>query len=122
MSDQSPNTHRAFWGLFTASDAELRHRAADLRSRGRAQYVWHYGVLAVALPIAGVAATFLTLMTSDQPPVIEDAMPRWLGWVVVLLPLGMAVGVSWGLLMWRLFVRDWFPLLDAEQRGVPPAT
>ena len=84
--------------------------------------MWHYGLLAVGLPIVGAAATVLTLMTSGQPPVIEDAMPRWLGWVAVLLPVGMVVGGSWGLLMWRLFERDWFRLLNAEHRGIPPAT
>lgn len=93
-----------------------RVMAAQIRERGRFDYVLRYGVLRIGLGVAvlGWALLMLAAPMRGTRPLGTDAVPPWMQWLLVALSVGAAVGVAWGLWIWGVYERRWFPLLDAD--------
>ena len=94
-------------------------RAENIRSEGRLRYVITAGVLRMGLLVA-LAVLGIGVTVADTPPLpillggSESRLVRWLPFAVLA---GLCVGTLWGLWFWRVYERQWFPLLDAESRS-----
>lgn len=101
------------------TEAQLKRRREDvviIRARGRRHFIVLRGILGFGLPwsIFMAAGAFFTSAYSYRAPYVSQALPRWLGWLLFVLPFGLLAGAGWGWYMWRMFERkNWF---------LPPAT
>lgn len=96
-----------------------REMAAQIRRRGRVDYVLRYGVLRIGVGVAMLVWLLLMLAapTRDMRPLGTDVAPAWAQWLLVSLLVGAAAGVVWGFWIWGVYERRWFPLLDGESRS-----
>ncbi len=122
MVDKTGDTRRELEEHTKRLNAARLSAARDVRARGRAQYVWRTGILRVGLPVALLGALILARVAPVRPPGLADGLPLVLGWAVLLVPIAVAAGTLFGMWMWRLYERHWFPRLDADQRVSPPMT
>ena len=91
--------------------AKLRLRMDAIRSRGRRHFIVWRGILGFGLPWGISMAAFAYFASTDAffAPFVSRAVPRWLGWLLYILPFGFLAGALWGVWMWRTFERkNWF--------------
>jgi len=117
MSDDLINARRQLREAVERSNAARLRLAAEVRAGGRPRYVCRYALARLWLPAAAAAAAGFTLLAPTTEPPAFGSAPRLVAWLAIFLPLGAAIGVPWGLWMWRGFERHWFPLLDADSGG-----
>ena len=107
----------------SASDRQ-RRMVARIRARGRSAFVWRRGVLGFGLPWAFAMAAFAYYAFSPDfhAPLVGGAMPRFLGWLALLLPFGLGAGYLWGRLTWWQFERRGWYLPPAADEPPTRAT
>jgi hypothetical protein len=84
--------------------------AAQIRRRGRADYVVRFGVLRIGMGVAAFLWLISVLFFQGRglAPFGSAAIPDAMQWAVIALALGIVSGGCWGFFMWSVFERRWF--------------
>ncbi len=101
----------------------LQRRFLEIRGRGRAHYVWYFGVFRFGgLWTVGMTAFAYVFLGHDSyPPLIGLTVPPPLGWFLYIAPFGVLAGFLFGRRMWKVFERNTRHLgAETTQGSGPP--
>jgi hypothetical protein len=101
---------------------DKQRRFLEIRRRGRARYVWYFGVLR----FGGVFTLLMALMwyallPGYHPPLIPNALPRFIALLLYMAPFAALGGFVYGHWMWRIFERNTRQLGNDAGGGSAPA-
>ena len=103
--------------LTEAQLAKYRQRVAALRARGPRRFIVHWGVLGFGVPWSVAMALSFAYLDMYIAPFLPPVVPKWICWLLVMLPFGLLAGVIFGKLMWREIERgNWFLPTNAEEQ------
>ena len=101
---------------------DQQRRFLEIRRRGRARYVWYFGILRFGgFFTLLMGPVWYALVRGSYPPLIGSPVPPLLAWILYMVPFSALGGFLYGRWMWRIFERNTRNLVEQANGGSAPA-